>query len=106
MTRDEWRARLEARADEAERYGTTAPRATVLRAILDELAAVDGLPTDRTAPPRLLTLQEAADRLGVTPRYLSDHRKELPFLRRLTPGGTVRVEEAALMKWLTARGSK
>ena len=101
MTRDEWRAQLAARAAEAERFGATAPLATVLRAILDEFDAVDGLPSDRKAPSRLLTLAEAAERLGVSKRWLTDHK--LPFLRTLTRGGTVRVDEAAMYRWLATR---
>ena len=101
MTRDEWAAQLAARAAEAEQLGSLAPVATIYRVVLAELAEVDGLAT-RTADT-LLTLDEVAARLQVPKRWLTDHREELPFLRRLTPGGTVRVSEVALTRWLATR---
>ena len=104
MTRADLIAKLTARAADAEASGALAPVATVLRAVVAELNAVDGLPAARSAPARLLTLAETAERLHVPKRWLTDHRDELPFLRALTPGGTVRVDEAGLLKWLATRG--
>lgn len=104
MTRADLILKLTTQADQAEQIGALAPVAAVLRAVVAELADVDGLPAARREPNRLLTLAEAAERLHVPRRWLSDHRDECaPFLRTLTPGGTVRVDEAALMKWLATR---
>jgi len=103
MTRDEYLAQLATEAEQAERYGATAPLGATLRSVIADVQALDGLPSTRKSPPRLLTLAEAAERLGVPKRWLTDHRRDLPFLRSLTPGGTVRVDEAALERWLAKR---
>ena len=73
MTRAELLARLAQRAEDAERVGATAPVAAVLRAVLAELEAVDGVPTT-SAPDRLISLEEAAEQLGVSARWLREHR--------------------------------
>lgn len=102
MTRDEWAAQLAARAVEAERFAASAPLAVTLRAVLVELEQVDGMPVSRPAPDVMLTLDEAAKRLNVEKRFFTEHR-DLPFLKRLVPGGTVRVSERALDRWLATR---
>lgn len=103
MTRDEWAGQLAARAAEAERFGALAPLAVTLRAVLAELEAVDGWPTTRPAPDLMLTLEEAAARMNVPKRYITDHRRELPFVKVYSPGGTVRVSERELNRWLATR---
>jgi hypothetical protein len=100
MTREEWRARLEARRADAERVEAFAPLAKVLGEVLAELEQVDGWPS---APDRMLTLDETAARLNVPKRWLTEHRQELPFLKVYTAGGTVRASERALARWLAAR---
>ena len=103
MTRAEWVAQLEARAVEAERFGAVAPLATTLRALIAEVEAVDGWPSTKPEPDRLLDLDEAARRLGVEKRFFTEHRRELPFLKKLVPGGAVRVSERELTRWLATR---
>ena len=103
MTRDEWTARLAVRAAEAERLGTLAPVASVLRDVLTEVEQVDGWPATKPAPDEMLTLDEAAARLKVAKRWLTEHRHELPFLKQYVPGGTVRVSGKALARWLAMR---
>ena len=76
--------------------------ATLLRALIDEAEAVDGVPVSRPAPDMMLTLDEAAERLKVTKRFFTEHR-DLPFLKRLVPGGTVRVSERDLVRWMATR---
>lgn len=99
MTRDEWAAQLAARAADAERIGSTAPVAATLHDLLAELETVDGI----AAPDQMLTLEEAADRLNVPRRWLTENRHELPFLRQYVRGGTVRVSSKALERWLATR---
>lgn len=103
MTRDEWAARLAADAADAERVGAVAPLALTYRRILAELEAVDGWPTARPAPDVMLTLEEAAARLNVPKRWLVEHGRDLPFVKRYTSGGTVRVSAAGLARWLATR---
>ena len=103
MTRDEYLAQLTARAADAEKVGALAPLALTLRTIATELEAVDGWPSSRPAPDTLLTLEETADRLNVSKRWLTDNRNHLPFLKQLVPGGAVRVSAAALTRWLATR---
>ena len=103
MTRNEWAARLAERAEDAERLGALAPVGTVLRNVLTELADVDGWPTTKPAPDEMLTLEETAARLNVSKRWLTERRRELPFLREYVPNGTVRVSAKALDKWLQTR---
>lgn len=98
MTRDEWTARLVARATEAERLGALAPVAAVLRDVLAEAQAVDGWPTTPPAPDTLVTLEEAAARLAVTPRWLREERP--PYVVQLGDK-TLRVSEQKLARWLT-----
>jgi len=103
MTREEWAAQLAARAADAERFGASAPLAVTLRAVLAELDAVDGMPVTPPVPDRLLTLDEAAERLRVPKRWLTEHRRELPFVKKLVQGGTVRVSERELARWMATR---
>jgi hypothetical protein len=47
---------------------------------------------------KLLTAEQAALILGVTPRWLYGHAKKLPFARRLSPK-VLRFSESGLRKW-------
>lgn len=96
MTHDAFIADLERRAAEAEAVGATAPLANVYRAVIAELRALDGQ-ANGTTP--LLTVKEAAAILQMTPKWV--YRKRLPFLRRV--GRAVRVDRAALDRWLASR---
>lgn len=53
---------------------------------------------------QMLTVDEAADILGVSPRWLYDHSKDVPFARKLGPR-TLRFSERGLYRWLEARQS-
>ncbi len=105
MTLTELLARFEERAVLAEREAATAPVANVYRLVLDELrplaVGVDA-PASAPAPERLLTAAEAAARLGVAPRWLYRHARELPFTRRLGPK-TLRFSERGLQRHLDRR---
>jgi predicted DNA-binding transcriptional regulator AlpA len=56
----------------------------------------------RTEPARLLSPDEAAQRLGVTVAWLYRHAGQLPFTRRLSKKA-LRFEEAGLHRWQAAR---
>lgn len=90
------RARLEQRAKDAEAMKATAPIADVLRVVLSELEAIGATPAP-AATDRMLTAQEAAPLLGVTPRWLYDHARQLPFARRLSRK-CLRFSEAGLLR--------
>jgi excisionase family DNA binding protein len=53
-------------------------------------------------PDRLLTVLEAADRLGVSKRWMYRKADELPFTRRLS-GGTLRFSASGLDRWKESR---
>lgn len=54
---------------------------------------------------RLLTVDEAAARLGVSRRWIYRKADELPFTRRLS-GGTLRFSERGLGRWQTSRARR
>ena len=77
-------------------------------ALAGRLSAPSPQPTtrrDAAESDRLLTVSQVAERLGVTPRWLYRHAKDLPFARRLTRK-TLRFSEVGLRQWQAARGSK
>jgi Helix-turn-helix domain len=51
-------------------------------------------------PDRMLTASEAAERLRRSPKWLSRHRKSLPFARRLASRSWV-YSESGLKRWLS-----
>lgn len=51
---------------------------------------------------RMLTVDKAAEVLGVTPRWLYDRSDDLPFARKLAPR-TLRFSERGLYRWLETR---
>jgi len=53
---------------------------------------------DSPEPDTLLTAEQAAPRLNVTPHWLYRHWKQLPFARRLSRK-TLRFSEIGLRKW-------
>jgi len=98
---------LERRAAESERMQAHAPVAAVLHSVLEELRGVDGSPTTPTVasapiPDRLLTIPDAAARLGVTSRWLYRRADTLPFMRRLSRRA-LRVSQAGLERWMERR---
>ncbi len=67
-------------------------------ALLDALSSPAAPPKDEK-PDRLLTVREAAHRLGVSPRFVYNHAGQFPFTRRLSPKA-VRFSERGLEQWL------
>ena len=53
-------------------------------------------------PDRLLTASEAAERLGVSRRWMYRHQAQLPFAKKLS-GGTLRFSEHGLERWKDRR---
>lgn len=94
----EVRARVEARASEADAMKSTAPVGDVLRWVLGELASVGANGNGQGKAGRLLTAKEAAPLLGVTPRWLYRRAAGLPFTRRLGPK-TLRFDAEGLARW-------
>lgn len=86
------------------------------RALLLQLAPLQealrlqalNLPTGENGRPeapgedRLLTPEETAERLGVTPRWLYRHARQLPFTRRLSRKA-LRFSEAGLRRYQAAK---
>lgn len=97
MNVPELRAELERRAAEAERIGATAPVAAIYRALIEEIATLNGTGS-APRPDRLLTAHEVAPRLGCSPRYIYAHAKDFPFTRKL--GNLVRFSEHGLADYL------
>jgi len=83
--------------------------AETLRALLWarlQTAVLPSPPAIRTAakaqPDRLLNVGEAAERLGVTSRWIYRKADVLPFTRRLG-SGTLRFSERGLERWKESR---
>ncbi|MGH2406356.1 MAG: helix-turn-helix transcriptional regulator [bacterium] len=75
----------------------TLPRDALLQALNGKGAAPPAREPEQ--PDRLLTVLEAAKRLGVSKRYVYGHADEYPFSRRLGPK-TLRFSERGLERWL------
>ena len=77
-----------------------------LWARLQRLSAEHSTPTPGPAhnggPDRLLTADEAAERLGVDRRWIYRHADDLPFARKLS-AGTLRFSEKGLQRWVKSR---
>jgi len=102
----ELRAKLESRAIEAEALHATAPLADTLRWVLGQLDASNGSAANgnghKGESVQLVTVQEAAERLNVPPRWIYRHADSLPFVRRLGPK-TMRCEVDGMAKWAAKR---
>jgi predicted DNA-binding transcriptional regulator AlpA len=57
---------------------------------------------ERSSEDRMLDVEEAAGMLGVTPRWLYRHGKQLPFTRPISPK-IVRYSRIGIQKWLATR---
>jgi predicted DNA-binding transcriptional regulator AlpA len=94
---------LERRIADAERVGATAPVASVLRTVLEDLRAVDGAnPAD--PDDRLLRVGEVAAMLDVSEWWVYMHAKTLPFARKVGPR-SLRFSEKGARRWLLRRAS-
>lgn len=58
--------------------------------------------TDDPDPDAMLTVDEAAEILGVETRWLYDRSDSLPFAKKLAPR-TLRFSERGLYRWLETR---
>ncbi len=66
-------------------------------------SAAHASPVKRAEDDRLISVDEAADRLGVTARWLYRHAPRLPFSRRLSRKA-LRFSELGLKRWQAAQG--
>ena len=66
-------------------------------------AAVQPNAGRRPEDDRLISVEDAATRLGVTPRWLYRHAGRLPFSRRLSRKA-LRFSELGLKRWQAAQG--
>ncbi|OGA02879.1 MAG: hypothetical protein A3I00_05835 [Betaproteobacteria bacterium RIFCSPLOWO2_02_FULL_64_12] len=77
--------------------------AAVLTALSTPTVPTNGArPEPAPTDDRLLTADEAAAILGVTPTWLYRHAKTLPYTRRLSRK-VLRFSEAGLRRWQAAR---
>jgi excisionase family DNA binding protein len=54
---------------------------------------------------RMLTVDAAANALGVHRRWIQNRYRQLPFVRRLGRR-TIRISESALMRWMERQGRR
>lgn len=105
MTPESFLATLERRRADAAAVGATAPVASVLNVVIEELRAADlefaDNDNDGPAPDRLLRAKDVAERLNlsVSAVYSAARRGGWPFVRRL-PSGSVRFSEKGFERWL------
>lgn len=85
-------------AELARALGTALARA-MLPATMTQTSAPEGNPS------ALLTVEEAAERLGVAPSWLYRHAKSLPFSRKLGHR-TLRFEAIAMDRWIASRARR
>ena len=97
MTLAELSKQLERQIADAEAMHATAPVATVLGTVLTSLQTLDGIPTTTPPPERLMSLEEAGQVLGVTPRWLRENRPACVV--ELSPK-KLKVSERKLTAWL------
>ena len=78
--------------------------APLLAVLANRAGAVEAAAQKPERPERLLTAGEAAERLGVSPRWLRG-RGRLPFARQLSPR-VVRYSEQGLERWASTNASR
>jgi excisionase family DNA binding protein len=61
-------------------------------------------PTRSDDPTQMLTVREAAARLGLSPDYLYRHKEQLPFMQKVGTR-TIRCPATALARWQASRRS-
>ncbi len=105
-------ADLDRRIQDAKRIGATAPVAATLGDVLEQLRRVSAVPetpaelapAPKASSGRLLTPREAAERIGMSVRWLYRHARSLPFTRRLSRRA-LRFDERGLERWAASRRS-
>lgn len=95
-TRRELIEKYRALKSDAERFGYQADAAELFECVLEDLRELDGLDDD---VPQLLTTEEAADRLGVTPATVAKYCREgkIPEVSKTgSDGGEWRIPASSL----------
>ena len=77
---------------------------SVLAALLADAPVKSGVRPFNPEPDTLLTADQAAKILNVTPRWLYRHAKRLPFTRRLSRK-VLRFSKAGLLRWQAIKRS-
>ncbi|MGH7770943.1 MAG: helix-turn-helix transcriptional regulator [Candidatus Binatia bacterium] len=78
------------------------PFEPLIEAIADRVAVKIGALNSDNSLERLLTAEEAAQLLSVSPDWLYRHAKRLPFSRKLGPK-MLRFSYQGILKWLATR---
>ena len=81
----------------------TNPFEPLIDAIVEGVVKKLGVSNDHPEPEeRLLSAEQAAQMMGVSPDWLYRHAKKLPFTRKLGPK-ILRFSYQGLLKWLATR---
>ena len=97
MTPAEILGQWKQRQVDAESMNTSAPVADIIGAFLRDLESL------QDEPDRLVGVPEAAALLGSKPRWIYDHSKTLPFVRRI--GKQLRCSSKGIAQYLEMRGN-
>jgi predicted DNA-binding transcriptional regulator AlpA len=89
-------------ADPAKLEGLTPEQEhAVIASLRGTATEVVSAPVIATARDELLTVEEAAGMLRVSPRWLYRHAKTLPFTRKLSPK-VLRFSRSGLLRWVAS----
>ncbi len=99
MTLSELLQRLEQRAQDAERLDASAPVATVLRAIIEDLRELDGIAEEEDHG---LTPEELARLMGVGRRFVYGHQADFKSFR-VPLDGPIRYSYQGYLRWCQRR---
>ncbi len=96
---------FERQAVDADRLHSSAPVATVLRSVIDDLKPFTngaGDPAPEKPRTQLISVQEAAAQIGVPPRWIYEREGKYDWILRLGPR-TIRCSVPKLERWLAHR---
>ena len=99
MTRDQFIEQIGRQIAASKAYGSTAPVAQVLTAVLADVQKLDDMPATTQHTDRMLTAKQVAARMGLSERTIYKNRGGYPFARQY-PGGSLRFSERGLESWL------
>lgn len=101
VTLADLRERIAHRIADAEAMHAMAPVADILKMVHKELGHLSNgkAPRRDQEPEKLLTAQQVAETLNVTPRWVYDHADSLPFMRRVG-SRSLRFSSRGLEKYL------
>lgn len=100
MTIQELRLEYARKIEDAQRFGTLAPLATVLSEVLRDLENLGGSPAP--SGDEWLTPADAAEVMGVTRRWIYNHRDQLPWVKKID-GRNIRCSRDGLRRYMLTR---